>query len=211
MDYSQDHFTFTVGKLDAGMAILLGERARLIEFPSILLPPSATTASIVNIADLIIQEFGMKSPSPPQLQLRHVQTSITLEWPSIELATAKLRSLDIYRNGQRLAPISSPLTNTSTKDPALSSIWNEPSSSFSAPPLATSPPTSSAYGHTPCPTRPASPYASAPSRMNAPRRCCCSGRSDSRSRQKWNRRQSYRGWGLDMGRARLLQRAGRSP
>ncbi|KAJ7059089.1 hypothetical protein C8F01DRAFT_272892 [Mycena amicta] len=135
MDHSQDHLTFTVGKLDAGMAILLGERAHLIEFPSILLPPGATTGSIVNIAvhqnhaeekrrdaefwalqDLIIQEFGMKSPSPPQLQLRHVtQTSITLEWPAIELATAKLRSLDIYRNGQRLAPIPSPLTNTSTK------------------------------------------------------------------------------------------------
>jgi len=50
------------------------------------------------------------------LQLRNVtQTSVTLEWPSIQLATAKLRSLDIYRNGQRLASIPSPLTNTSTK------------------------------------------------------------------------------------------------
>jgi len=38
-----------------------------------------------------------------------------LEWPSLELATAKLRSLDIYRNGQRLAAIPSPLQNTSTK------------------------------------------------------------------------------------------------
>ncbi|KAJ7069327.1 hypothetical protein C8F01DRAFT_946319, partial [Mycena amicta] len=132
---AQDHFTFTVGKLDAGMAILLGERAHLIEFPSILLPPGATTGSIVNIAvhqnhteekrrdadfwalqDQIVQEFGMKSPSPPQLQLRHVtQTSITLEWPPIDLATAKLRSLVLYRNGQRLAPIPTPLTNTSTK------------------------------------------------------------------------------------------------
>jgi len=50
------------------------------------------------------------------LQLRNItQTSVTLEWPSIQLATAKLRSLDIYRNGQRLASIPSPLTNTSTK------------------------------------------------------------------------------------------------
>jgi len=48
--------------------------------------------------------------------LRNVtQTSVTLEWPTIQLATAKLRSLDIYRNGQRLASIPSPLTNTSTK------------------------------------------------------------------------------------------------
>jgi hypothetical protein len=52
----------------------------------------------------------------PSSQLRNVtQTSITLEWPPIELATAKLRSLDIYRNGQRLAPIPSPHTNTSSK------------------------------------------------------------------------------------------------
>ncbi|KAJ6625219.1 hypothetical protein B0H10DRAFT_659431 [Mycena sp. CBHHK59/15] len=135
MEKSQESFTFTVGKLDAGMAILLGERAHLIEFPSILLPPGATTGSIVNIAvhqnhaeekrrdaefwalqDEILEEFGVRSPSPPKLQLRNVtQTSITLEWPSIELATAKLRSLDIYRNGQRLAPIPSPLTNTSSK------------------------------------------------------------------------------------------------
>jgi len=49
-------------------------------------------------------------------QLRNVtQTSVTLEWPPIKLAKAKLRSLDIYRNGQRLAVIPSPNTNTSTK------------------------------------------------------------------------------------------------
>ncbi|KAF8217902.1 hypothetical protein K438DRAFT_2006883 [Mycena galopus ATCC 62051] len=139
MDASQESFTFTVGKLDAGMQILLGERAHLIEFPSILLPPGATTGSIVNIAvhqnhaeekrrdaefwalqDEILQEFGVRSPAPPKLQLRNVtQTSITLEWPLIELATAKLRSLDFYRNGQRLAPIPSPLTNTSSKISAL--------------------------------------------------------------------------------------------
>ncbi|KAF7323678.1 Chitin biosynthesis protein [Mycena kentingensis (nom. inval.)] len=132
---AEDHLTFTVGKLDAGMAILLGERAHLIEFPSILLPPGATTGSIVNISvhqnhaeekrrdaefwalqDQIMEEFGHKSPQPPQLLLRHVtQTSITLEWPALDLATAKLRSLVIYRNGERLAPIPSPLTNTSTK------------------------------------------------------------------------------------------------
>ncbi|EDR12142.1 uncharacterized protein LACBIDRAFT_158584, partial [Laccaria bicolor S238N-H82] len=132
---SPDSFTFTVGKLDAGMAILLGERAHLIEFPSILLPPGATTGSIVNIAvhqnhaeekrreadfwelqDDILSEFGKATPAFPDLQVRNVtQTSITLEWPTVQLATAKLRSLDIYRNGQRLAAIPSPMTNTSTK------------------------------------------------------------------------------------------------
>ncbi|KIK66655.1 hypothetical protein GYMLUDRAFT_909467 [Collybiopsis luxurians FD-317 M1] len=132
---AQESFTFTVGKLDAGMAILLGERAHLIEFPSILLPPGATAGSIVNIAvhqnhaaekrrdaefwalqQDILDEFGVHLPETPKLQLRNVtQTSVTLEWPSIKLATAKLRSLDIYRNGQRLAAIPSPITNTSTK------------------------------------------------------------------------------------------------
>lgn len=38
-----------------------------------------------------------------------------MEWPALHLATAKLRSLDIYRNRQRLAAIPSPLNNTSTK------------------------------------------------------------------------------------------------
>ncbi|KAF8885806.1 hypothetical protein BD779DRAFT_1532492 [Infundibulicybe gibba] len=135
MEKSPESFTFTVGKLDAGMAILLGERAHLIEFPSILLPPGATTGSIVNIAvhqnhaeekrrdtefwalqNEILKEFGVGSPDPPKLQLRNVtQTSVTLEWPIVQLATSKLRSLDIYRNGQRLAAIPSPMTNTSTK------------------------------------------------------------------------------------------------
>ncbi|KAF8265130.1 hypothetical protein EI94DRAFT_1804846 [Lactarius quietus] len=132
---SPDSFMFTVGKLDAGMAILLGERAHLIEFPSLLLPPGATTGSIVNISvtqnvaeehkrdgefwDLqsdILEEFGQRIPKAPEISLRNVtQTSVTLEWPPLELATASLRSLDIYKNGLRLAAIPSPLQNTSTK------------------------------------------------------------------------------------------------
>ena len=49
-------------------------------------------------------------------QVRNVtQTSVTLEWPTIQLAKAKLRSLDIYRNGERLSAVPSPMTNTSTK------------------------------------------------------------------------------------------------
>ncbi|KAG8921334.1 Chitin synthase, class 5, partial [Tulasnella sp. 408] len=122
-----DSFTFTVGKL--------GERAHLIEFPSLLLPPGVSSGSIVNIAvhrnlaeekkqkrefwelqDKIYETFGLESPSPPELQVRNItQTSVTLEWPPIHLATATLRSLDIYRNGERLAVIPNPLQNTSTK------------------------------------------------------------------------------------------------
>ncbi|KAF8337209.1 fibronectin type III/BRCA1 domain-containing protein [Amanita rubescens] len=97
---SPESFTFT---------ILLGERAHLIEFPSILLPPGATTGSIVNIAvhqnhaeekkrdtefwtlqDDILKEFGQETPVPPKLNLRHVtQTSVTLDyalWTFIEMA-----------------------------------------------------------------------------------------------------------------------------
>ncbi|KAL7277439.1 hypothetical protein ACG7TL_009301 [Trametes sanguinea] len=135
MVVSDDSFMFTVGKLDAGMAILLGERAHLIEFPSLLLPPGVTTGSIVNISvqrnvpeekkresdfwnlqSQILEEFGTSTPEPPKLELRNVtQTSVTLEWPRLELATSKLRSLDLYRDRQRVAAIPSPLTNTSTK------------------------------------------------------------------------------------------------
>ncbi|KAI0053792.1 hypothetical protein FA95DRAFT_1530798 [Auriscalpium vulgare] len=132
---SPDSYTFTVGKLGAGMAILLGERAHLIEFPSLLLPPGATTGSIVNISvtqnveeerkrdhdfwelqGSILETFGCSVPSPPEVKLRNVtQTSVTIEWPPLDLATASLRSLDIYKNGVRLASIPSPLQNTSTK------------------------------------------------------------------------------------------------
>jgi hypothetical protein len=45
-----ESFTFTVGKLDAGMAILIGDRASQIEFPSLLLPQECTTGSVVKIS-----------------------------------------------------------------------------------------------------------------------------------------------------------------
>ena len=132
---SDDSFTFTVGKLDAGMAILIGDKASLIEFPSLLLPPGVSSGSVVNIRVLrndeqeqrqrdefdqlqedILHTFGQQSPKAPALRLRNVtQTSVTLEWDRLTLATATLLSLDIYRNGQRLAPIPNPLHNTSTK------------------------------------------------------------------------------------------------
>lgn len=68
--------------------ILLGERAHLIEFPSVLLPSGVTTGSIVNIAVHqnvaeerkrdqefwglqwdILETFGRASPEPPQLEV----------------------------------------------------------------------------------------------------------------------------------------------
>ncbi|TIA90214.1 hypothetical protein E3P99_01717 [Wallemia hederae] len=124
--------SFTVGKLDAGMAILIGERASLIEFPSVLLPAGVTTGSIVNIAvnrnqdaekqhaqafwDLqktILNTYGIDSPKAPTLRVRNTtQTSLTLEWDDLDLATSSLRSLDLIRNGQRLCAINNPDTKS---------------------------------------------------------------------------------------------------
>ncbi|CAH1762156.1 11381_t:CDS:2 [Entrophospora sp. SA101] len=72
---------FTVGKLDAGMAILLTEDHHLIEFPSLLLPPGVSSGSIVNVSvnrnyeqeaaqsrefwllqEAILKEFGQNPP-----------------------------------------------------------------------------------------------------------------------------------------------------
>lgn len=77
--------------------ILLGERAHLIEFPSVLLPPGVTTGSIVNIAVHqniaeerkrdqefwglqrdILETFGRTSPEPPQLEVLCLQLSSEL-------------------------------------------------------------------------------------------------------------------------------------
>ncbi|KJX95376.1 chitin biosynthesis protein Chs5 [Zymoseptoria brevis] len=125
--------SLTVGKVDAGVAVLLTEDKRLIEFPSILLPPDIHSGSIVDInvsrnqhAELIadqkfsalqneiFQTFGQASPTAPVLRCRNTtQTSIVLEWDPIELATADLRSLSLYRNGTKAGVI--PRDKLSTK------------------------------------------------------------------------------------------------
>lgn len=107
----------------------------MIEFPSLLLPPGTQSGSIVSISvqrdlpaesshqkaftqlqSLILSTYGQSSPAPPQLILRNTtQTSVTLEWGKLELATAKLKGVDIYRNGTRLASIPNATVNTSTK------------------------------------------------------------------------------------------------
>lgn len=79
--HEDEFFTFTVGKLDAGMAILIGDRASQIEFPSLLLPQECTTGSVVRISvsrnqkeeerkkrefdhlqDNVLEMFGMRTP-----------------------------------------------------------------------------------------------------------------------------------------------------
>lgn len=96
-----------------------------IEFPSILLPPSITSGSIVDITvarnnqseiasqksfaalqSSILDTYGLASPSPPIIRCRNAtQTSVVLEWDKIELATADLRSLSLYRNGAKAGVI----------------------------------------------------------------------------------------------------------
>ena len=131
---------FTVGKLDAGMAILLTEDHHQIEFPSILLPKTVTTGSIIDLSvtqnpaqeevvhakflDLqatIRSAFASGSPSTPRLALRNAtQTSAVLEWDPIDIATAEMKSLTLWRDGTRLGNIPKPLTTTTTKLSGLS-------------------------------------------------------------------------------------------
>ncbi|GJN87900.1 hypothetical protein Rhopal_000855-T1 [Rhodotorula paludigena] len=126
---------FVVGKIDAGIAVLISDSIHLIEFPSLLLPPGVAPGSIVNISctrnsraekqhardfwDLqrdIADTFGAREPAPPSLRVRNTtQTSVTLEWDPLDLASAALLNLSIYRNGQRLTTIPNPTHNTSTK------------------------------------------------------------------------------------------------
>ncbi|KAL8718047.1 MAG: hypothetical protein Q9225_004783 [Loekoesia sp. 1 TL-2023] len=127
--------SLTVGKVDAGVAVLLTEDKRLIEFPSILLPPSISSGSIVDITvsrnfaseaasqksfqalqSSILSTYGQQSPSPPILRCRNAtQTSVVLEWDPVSLATAELRSLSLYRNGSKAGNIPKPMEMTSTK------------------------------------------------------------------------------------------------
>jgi chitin biosynthesis protein CHS5 len=135
MSQSPTKVQFTVGKLDAGIAILLTEDHYQIEFPSILLPATVTTGSIIDLCvtqnptqeahvlktflDLqstIRNAFASKSPSKPELTLRNAtQTSAVLEWEPIDIATAELKSLTLWRDGTRLGNIPKPLTTTTTK------------------------------------------------------------------------------------------------
>ncbi|KAF2083427.1 BRCT domain-containing protein, partial [Saccharata proteae CBS 121410] len=127
--------SLTVGKVDAGVAVLLTEDKRLIEFPSILLPPDISSGSIVDITvarnhasenaaanafkalqSQIYSTFGTRSPSAPVLRCRNAtQTSVVLEWDPIDLATASLRSLSLYRNGSKAGSIPRPTEMQSTK------------------------------------------------------------------------------------------------
>ncbi|KMU77242.1 chitin biosynthesis protein CHS5 [Coccidioides immitis RMSCC 3703] len=127
--------SLTVGKVDAGVAVLLTQDNRLIEFPSVLLPSDITSGSIVDITvsrnlaaeassvsafqslqKRILHTYGINTPSAPVLRLKNAtQTSLVLEWDPINLATASLKSLSLYRNDSKAGSIPRPLEMRSTK------------------------------------------------------------------------------------------------
>lgn len=127
--------SLTVGKLDASLALLLTKEHHLIEFPTILLPKNVQAGSIVKIScerdepmetkdnesfisiqDQIMHTFGTVSPKAPALRVRNVtETSAVLEWDLIQVATAEVISLTLYKNGTRFGIIPSPLTRTAIK------------------------------------------------------------------------------------------------
>ncbi|EAA35386.1 hypothetical protein GE21DRAFT_174 [Neurospora crassa] len=127
--------SLTVGKVDAGVTVLLTPDKRLIEFPSILLPPDISSGSIVDVTvarnvasedeaerafralqDKIFNALGAAEPKAPNLRCRNAtQTSVVLEWDPIDLATADLISLALYRNGQKAGNIPKPTAMHSTK------------------------------------------------------------------------------------------------
>lgn len=135
MSQTPTRVQFTVGKLDAGMAILLTHDHHQIEFPSILLPKTVSTGSVIDLSVIqnpqqeqsvhaaflalqaqIRDAFASKSPSTPLLTLRSAtQTSAVLEWEPIDIATAELKSLTLWRDGTRLGNIPKPLATTTTK------------------------------------------------------------------------------------------------
>lgn len=127
--------SLTVGKLDASLALLLTKDHHLIEFPTILLPNGVKAGSIVKIKcerdldteleeqrqfqeiqDEIINTFGKNLPKPPLLKIKNVtQTSCVLEWDQLDLGTASLKNLVLFKDGKKLGAIPQPLTNQTTK------------------------------------------------------------------------------------------------
>lgn len=54
----------------------------------------------------ILATFGKDEPEVPVVRVKNItQTSLILEWNPLSLHTAKLRSLDIYKNGTKLAQV----------------------------------------------------------------------------------------------------------
>lgn len=102
--------------------MLLTEDYQLIEFPAVLLPKGVMLGSVVNInvardkdtekqqrtefrelQEQILKDFGTSQPKTPVIKAGHMtQTWAVIEWEPLELASAELRSLHLYRDNERM-------------------------------------------------------------------------------------------------------------
>lgn len=124
-----------VGLLDVSLAQLITKDHQLIEFPTLLLPSDVKAGSIVRLTcerdvlgeekdsesfestqNAMLEAFTVSKPKTPVLRVKNTtQTSTVLEWDPIDVASANLHSLALYKNGQRLGNIPGPEKRTSTK------------------------------------------------------------------------------------------------
>jgi hypothetical protein len=110
---------FTVGRVDAGVALLLTNEQQLIEYPSALLPRGICAGSIVNISterdraaeeqvleefyrlqEEILREFSRPPEAPTARVRRATQTSLVVEWTELRLHAADLRKVTVLRDGE---------------------------------------------------------------------------------------------------------------
>lgn len=130
----------TVGKLDASLALLTTQDHHVIEFPTMLLPDNVKAGSIVKLSVCqnleeekrqrkffwetqmkILEKYGTDKPKAPVLKIVNVtQTSCVLAWDPLDLGSARLKSLILYRQGVRSMVIPSPLKTLTTKISGLS-------------------------------------------------------------------------------------------
>jgi chitin biosynthesis protein CHS5 len=77
---------------------------------------AASQKSFSALQDRILSLYGTSSPSAPVLRCRNAtQTSVVLEWDAIDLKSAQIRSLSLFRNGSKVGTIPKPLDLTTTK------------------------------------------------------------------------------------------------
>jgi hypothetical protein len=67
---------------------------------------SDSASAFYELQSEIFRTFGQRTPTAPVLSCRNAtQTSVVLEWDPIDVATAELRSLTLYRNGSKAGTI----------------------------------------------------------------------------------------------------------
>jgi hypothetical protein len=77
---------------------------------------SDSASAFYELQSEIFRTFGQRTPSAPAIRCRNAtQTSVVLEWDPIDIATAELRSLTLYRNGSKAGTIPKPSDVHSTK------------------------------------------------------------------------------------------------